>query len=220
MSMFCIGKKMSFPSRFILLILSSILFACGSAEKKNSQESDLYAAYSADIDNGIYLFNYHCSGCHGTQAQGVLGPNIQGKQPADIRDALGRVSNMSYLPDFTDQELVDIASHLETLKLESEQKSQTANSLGVSKELGKSRVEYWSLPIKLPYQYAVVDVLNDKDEFIAEFYHSPRHPLTEIIYHEMEFPVIFIVHDVVTGDKQTQILYAPMSVDFNQRQEL
>ena len=208
---------MQLSSKIILLTLSSLICACGGEAKKKSQETDPYEAYVADIQNGVYLFNYHCSGCHGTQAQGVLGPNIQGKQPADIRDALGQVANMSYLPDFTDQELVDIASHLETLKLQSEQKSQAANSIDVLKELNQ---EYWSLSVILPYQYAVVELLNDEQELIAEFFHSPQHPVTEIIYRQMEFPVTFIAHDVVTGDKQTQILYAPMSVDFNQRQEL
>ena len=98
-----------------ILILTTGLSACGGNNAPTQSPQDSTATLIPDLHNGAYLFNYHCSGCHGIYAQGKLGPNIQGKSAADIRYALNTVDNMSYLPDFSDQELTDITAYLKTL---------------------------------------------------------------------------------------------------------
>ncbi len=55
------------------------------------------SANTALISQGQQLFTQHCQVCHGTNATGGFGPNIQGKTATDVTTALQTVSAMSSL---------------------------------------------------------------------------------------------------------------------------
>ena len=47
--------------------------------------------------DGADLFATNCAACHGSDASGSIGPNIQGKTAADIQSAIDTVSAMAFL---------------------------------------------------------------------------------------------------------------------------
>lgn len=101
--------KKILPSVGITLLLT----ACGG---KDNSQPDVFAGLTGDVENGGFLFNFNCSGCHGLKAQGSYGPNIQGRSARDIQWALNNVEPMNFLPDLSLQEMSDISTHLAKLK--------------------------------------------------------------------------------------------------------
>ncbi|MCI4626979.1 MAG: plastocyanin/azurin family copper-binding protein [Candidatus Magnetoovum sp. WYHC-5] len=64
--------------------------------------------------SGKDLFQNNCSRCHGTDASGLKGPNIQGKTKEDIDRAIATVPPMNTLSVLTDEERQAIADYLST----------------------------------------------------------------------------------------------------------
>ncbi len=82
-------------------------------EEGEGEEAD--GGLVGDAANGAVLFvEKGCSGCHGADATGGIGPNIQGKSADNISAALGSVAMMSGI-SLTEQERLDIAAWLQTL---------------------------------------------------------------------------------------------------------
>ena len=52
-----------------------------------------------------------CASCHREDASGDVGPNIQGRTAADIREALASVENMDFI-ELTDKEIDEVATYL------------------------------------------------------------------------------------------------------------
>ncbi len=71
-------------------------------------------AQSGDAEMGQQLFQQNCMRCHGSNATGGWGPNIQGRDAAAIKGALGRVNAMSGI-SVSDDAIDDIAAYLGTL---------------------------------------------------------------------------------------------------------
>ncbi len=69
---------------------------------------------TAQIATGKELFTKTCSGCHGENAVGNVGPNIQGEDAEEIEEALKTVSAMSGV-SVTESEIEAIAAYLATL---------------------------------------------------------------------------------------------------------
>ena len=55
-----------------------------------------------------------CLFCHGAGGKGNIGPNIRGKSPDDIRDALERVDAMSFIR-LNQREVEAVAAYLKWL---------------------------------------------------------------------------------------------------------
>ena len=197
---------------FILVTLSSILLsACGSEDKYEKNQSP-YAQLNADIDNGTYLFNYNCSGCHGSKALGVIGPNIQEKKPEDIRWALENVARMDYLPNFTDQELVDIAAHLNALK-------QVSSSTIFSSTISSSRTvlaeeNLNTIYLEHSFQYAKIYVFVHQDILIKQYQHSPSQNFSQLELGFVEFPIHINIEDLSSWQSLSKTLYSPTVVRF------
>jgi mono/diheme cytochrome c family protein len=72
-----------------------------------------------DASNGAAVFSDNCAVCHGADAAGIngLGSDIRGKVPEDTIDSiLNPVAGMTDLSNvLSDQEIADVAAHVETL---------------------------------------------------------------------------------------------------------
>lgn len=68
-----------------------------------------------DAMAGSTLFAANCAGCHGADASGNIGPNIQGEEVAEITEHVinGHEGHTTF--DFTEQDIPDIAAYLATL---------------------------------------------------------------------------------------------------------
>ena len=55
-----------------------------------------------------------CQACHGMDAAGVIGPDIRGKDPVAILDALGRVPDMGII-ELTPEQVDQVAAYLRQL---------------------------------------------------------------------------------------------------------
>ncbi len=61
---------------------------------------------------GETLYKEFCSACHGEDASGVIGPNIQGKTAEDITNAISTVSLMKGLTSISENDKKEIAEFL------------------------------------------------------------------------------------------------------------
>lgn len=216
-------KSQTLNRYFILLLATlTLLTACGadndstSQSSTSSEEASPYDLLTADENNGIYLFNYHCSGCHGIDALGSIGPDITAKKEADIRLALSTVPNMKYLPDFSDQELVDIVSHLEQLELlkPKEIAASQAFKNNSIKQLASQHDFSSVLAIQVPYEYAEIFIYDHEDNLVANYHHFPERPLSAIKLTDSEFPITVAVRDSITDEEVRKILYTPQDISF------
>jgi len=68
---------------------------------------------TGDATNGASLFSTNCQGCHGADAMGGFGPNIQGEDQAGIiaRVRDGQGGHMMY-DSLTDQDILDLEAYL------------------------------------------------------------------------------------------------------------
>lgn len=221
----------------IICLTFVLLQACGSGSRSESipektTSTSPYAGLTADIKNGIYLFNFNCAGCHGNLAQGSFGPNIQGKQPADIRNALKTVPNMARLAGLNNQELVDIASHLATLKPSSSKQpssKQSASASSRSVELSNNTLhskEPYSVTNLLPVsglpEYAEVSVSDVAGLILTYQQHSPQKPITQLQLavgssgtSAVNYPLQITVTNPLTLQQQTRRIWTPTALDFS-----
>ncbi len=71
----------------------------------------------ANAATGKALFQANCAACHGTNAKGVVGPNIRGKDGKDVIKALGSVAMMAGLKGtITKTDAEAIGEYLKSLK--------------------------------------------------------------------------------------------------------
>jgi mono/diheme cytochrome c family protein len=88
----------------------------GSLSSLTSEEIAAIADFLAPALEGAALYADTCAVCHGTDASGGIGPNIQGKTASDIQDALATVSAMAFLRGtLTQDQIQAIADFLATL---------------------------------------------------------------------------------------------------------
>jgi predicted CXXCH cytochrome family protein len=66
----------------------------------------------AEALDGHTLFETICAGCHGLDAKGAYAPEIRGKSSEQIKEAIGRVPEMSVLVALTESEIEEIADVL------------------------------------------------------------------------------------------------------------
>ena len=66
--------------------------------------------------DGKVAFSMNCSGCHGPDAEGRIGPPIRGMSIGKINDALGRVPMMAGLKMLGSAEIAAISRHLVSLE--------------------------------------------------------------------------------------------------------
>ncbi len=72
---------------------------------------------NANAATGKALFQANCASCHGANATGVVGPNIQGKDGKDVIKALGSVAMMAGLKGtITKADAEEIGKYLTSLK--------------------------------------------------------------------------------------------------------
>ena len=94
----------------LVISLSLTLVACGD-EGTPPPENTV-----GDFGAGEELFSNNCAACHGDDATGATGPNIQCKTKTDIDNAIDNVSAMSSLSSITDEERDSIADFLSTFE--------------------------------------------------------------------------------------------------------
>jgi len=74
-------------------------------------------ASQANAADGKTLFQSNCAACHGADATGGVGPNIQGKNAEDIEKALNSVPMMAGLKGtITKADAKAIGNYLKSLK--------------------------------------------------------------------------------------------------------
>ncbi len=74
------------------------------------------SANTALISQGQQLFVANCQVCHGTNATGLIGPNIQGKTATDVTWALQNVAAMSSLSGtITTSDIQALGAYLSSL---------------------------------------------------------------------------------------------------------
>ncbi len=114
---FTIGSRNGLIGRCIpvafALAFSIALFGCGS--EKSSIDSG-GASLAGDSTTGETLYSSNgCNNCHGDDATGGIGPNIQGT-PAYMIVAMAGVGQMASV-SVTDQEAADISTFLDTVEV-------------------------------------------------------------------------------------------------------
>ncbi len=70
----------------------------------------------AKVQMGAELYAENCASCHGDDATGDFGPNIQGKDADDIEDEIENNSFMGFLDFLTSEDLDAIAAYLDSLE--------------------------------------------------------------------------------------------------------
>ncbi len=76
-----------------------------------------FAGFNANAATGKALFQENCAACHGANATGVIGPNIQGRDGKDVIKALGSVAMMASLKGvITKADAEEIGKYLTSLK--------------------------------------------------------------------------------------------------------
>ena len=213
------SQKLKWNLTALSLVL--IISGCGGSGSRSentdsaapAKPSDPYEGLTADKENGIYLYNFRCAGCHGNKAAGGFGPNIQGKKPADIRKALNTVPNMSYLPKFTDQQLVNIASYLAELKVLADAPKQSLST-------AITKAENTQIPVSGLPAYAEVSVVDSRNIVISYQQHSPQQTLQSLQLTSGDFrphyPLSIQVTDQITMQQQQQTIWVPQAVNFGQ----
>lgn len=113
---FTIGSRSGLIGRFIpvafALALSIALFGCGS-EKSSIDTGGTTLVGDSTTGETLYSSSA-CNGCHGTDATGGIGPNIQGT-PAYMIVAMAGTGQMAAV-SVTDQEAADISAFLDTIE--------------------------------------------------------------------------------------------------------
>jgi mono/diheme cytochrome c family protein len=102
------------------LALASVLMiaACGSDDDKPQERALVIAGSPGSAESGAVLFARHCAVCHGAQGQGFAGPDL--RVDALTRDRIieivlrGRGSMPSFADRLSDQDIADIAAHIES----------------------------------------------------------------------------------------------------------
>jgi mono/diheme cytochrome c family protein len=97
--------------RIFIFALSASLLAC----QKGADDVDT-TDLTEDLAAGEDLYVSDCSGCHGADATGIVGPNILDESASAITTAImeGKGS-MPAFPDYTDQEILNVISYIGTL---------------------------------------------------------------------------------------------------------
>jgi len=70
---------------------------------------------AAEAPDGKVVFSMNCSGCHGPDAKGQIGPPIRGMSTSKINDALGRVPMMAGLRTLGSAEIAAVSRYLVSL---------------------------------------------------------------------------------------------------------
>ncbi len=74
-------------------------------------------ASQANAADGKALFQTNCAACHGANATGGVGPNIQGKDAEDVTEAINKVPMMAGLKGtITKADAKAIGDYLKSLK--------------------------------------------------------------------------------------------------------
>lgn len=76
-------------------------------------ENDNTGGNGGDVASGQALYSTNCTGCHGADASGVVGPNIQGFTEAQVATGLESANHAAF--NFSAQDIADIAAYLGTL---------------------------------------------------------------------------------------------------------
>lgn len=111
--------------RAMLIVLSVVLaFILGMFAVRVVQASDPYVktvlSLKGDSVTGHAIFQINCSGCHGLEADGRVGPSLQGVSKHKSRYGLIHQvisGDTPPMPKFqpSTQEMADLLSYLETL---------------------------------------------------------------------------------------------------------
>ena len=83
-------------------------------DNDNDNTNDNGSGLTGDAIMGETLFSANCAVCHGADASGVIGPNIQGEGADDVAERVsGQGGHTTF--DLSDQDVADIAAFLATL---------------------------------------------------------------------------------------------------------
>jgi mono/diheme cytochrome c family protein len=120
----------------IILLFIALLWGCSGSSSSNSGEdfvsetghpenwvnysylgTDDFHGSSVDITyggpKGPALFAMRCAGCHGSDATGKIGPNIQGRTSSQIKNSINSVKYMQWLGKLlTDNDIESVADYL------------------------------------------------------------------------------------------------------------
>lgn len=70
-------------------------------------------SFTYSTPKGHALYSLRCSGCHGSQGAGYIGPNITGQSSSNIKNAMNSVAYMKWLANLsTDEDVQAIADYL------------------------------------------------------------------------------------------------------------
>jgi len=108
----------------------------GTGQADPTESDSQGSGIAGDAATGTTLYTANCASCHGADAKGGVGPNIVGESAADVRDAIGEVSEMSGLSSLTGQEITDIGAYLQSLGSSSEGSESENGSEGGSNDGG------------------------------------------------------------------------------------
>lgn len=119
-----LAKPETFQRITLVVIAVLLIFLIGAMSGHLLRMSDPYVknvlALTGDSVRGHAIFQINCSGCHGLQADGSIGPSLQSvgrrKSKLDLIDQVitGKTPPMpKFQPD--PQEMADLLGYLETL---------------------------------------------------------------------------------------------------------
>lgn len=112
-------QRLSLMALAVVLAILLVILAIHQVRASNPYVKSVLSL-NGNAEQGHVIFEMNCAGCHGAEAQGRVGPSLEGVSKRKSRERLiyqvisGETPPM---PQFqpTTQEMADILSYLETL---------------------------------------------------------------------------------------------------------